>query len=114
MRGIDKDRELRRLESLADLLDSRFRVPGTQVRFGLDAVLGLVPGIGDTLTLLPSIYLILRARRLGAPMSLIIRMMITVLVDYIVGLVPVLGDIFDIVFRANTANLDLLRNHLSR
>lgn len=114
MRGIDKDRELRRLESLADLLDSRFRVPGTQVRFGLDALLGLVPGIGDTLALLPSIYLILRARRLGAPMSLVIRMMITVLVDYVVGLVPVLGDIFDIVFRANTANLDLLRNHLSR
>lgn len=114
MRGIDKDRELRRLESLAELLDSRFRVPGTQIRFGLDAVLGLVPGIGDTLTLLPSIYLILRARRLGAPLSLIIRMLITVLVDYVVGLVPVLGDIFDVVFRANTANVDLLRNHLSR
>ncbi len=114
MRGIDTDRELRRLESLAEWLDSRFRIPGTGIRFGLDSLLGLVPGVGDVLTLLPSIWLILRARRLGAPFSLIIRMLITVLVDFVVGLVPVLGDVFDVVFRANTANVDLLRNHLSR
>ncbi len=114
MRGIDTDRELRRLEKLAELMDSGFRIPGTQVRFGLDALIGLIPGIGDAVTLLPSLWLIMRARRLGAPFSLILRMLITVLVDFLVGLVPVLGDIFDIVFRANTANVDMLRNHLSR
>ncbi|MDF1719933.1 MAG: DUF4112 domain-containing protein [Minwuia sp.] len=114
MRKIDTDRELRRLESLAEWLDNRFRIPGTQIRFGLDSLFGILPGVGDGLMLVPSVYVILRARRLGAPISLILRMLINVLLDFVVGLVPVLGDVFDIFFRANTSNVDLLRDYLSR
>jgi hypothetical protein len=106
--------EIARLDRLADLLDSRFRIPGTGIRFGLDGLLGLVPGIGDTLVLLPSAWLVWRASRLGLPRRDIARMATNTGIDYAVGLVPILGDIFDVAFKGNRRNIAILRAALER
>ena len=102
---------LARLERLVRLLDERFSLGG--FRFGLDGLLGLVPGVGDTLGALASAWLVLEARRLGAPRSVLLRMLVNLLLDYLVGAVPVLGDLFDFGFKANRRNLDLLRRALA-
>lgn len=104
--------ELRDLERLATLLDAQFRLPGTEVRFGLDALLGLIPGIGDTLVALPGVYIIARAHRIGVPRHLLVRMAANLGIDWLVGAVPVLGDIFDVAFKANRRNVNLLKRHL--
>jgi uncharacterized protein DUF4112 len=103
-----------RLDALAQLLDGAFVVPGTTIRFGLDALIGLIPGIGDAVTTLISLYIVNEARALGAPRVLIARMLANVAVDGLVGAVPLLGDAFDVVWRANRRNLALLRGHLER
>ncbi len=104
--------ELRELERLAMWLDTRFRLPGTQIRFGLDGLLGLVPGIGDALAAFPAIYILVRAHRIGVPRHLLIRMAANLGIDWLVGSIPVLGDVFDVGFKANWRNVDLLRRHL--
>ncbi|WP_281016152.1 MULTISPECIES: DUF4112 domain-containing protein [unclassified Minwuia] len=114
MSARDRDRDFERLDRLATLLDNSIRIPGTRIHIGLDGLIGLVPGIGDSLMLLASLYVVLRARMLGAPMSIILQMLVNVALDFVVGSVPVLGDIFDIAFKANIRNIDLLRNWLSR
>ena len=101
------------LERLAVLLDERFRVPGTQIRFGFDGLIGLLPGIGDTIGALVSGYIVKRARELGAPFSLQLHMLVNILLDWIVGAIPLLGDIFDIGWKANRRNVDLLARHLA-
>jgi hypothetical protein len=106
-RGADIDR-------LAHWLDSRFVIPGTDIRFGLDALIGLVPGIGDSATALLGCYIVARAAALGAPKRLLLRMGWNLLVDFLVGTIPVLGDIFDVTYRANLRNAALLREHLAR
>lgn len=103
--------ELRRLERFAHLMDSRFRVPGTELRFGLDGLIGLVPGIGDSVTALPAAYIVMRARAIGAPPHLQGRMVANVLLDLLIGAVPLVGDLFDFGFKANRRNVGLLRNH---
>jgi len=107
------DRLERRLERLARALDAAVAIPGTNVRFGADSVLGLIPGAGDLIGLALSGYLILAARRLGASPDLLARMAGNVAVDTVVGAIPLLGDIFDVVFKANLRNMALLRGHLS-
>lgn len=102
---------LERLERLVRLLDERFSIAG--YRFGLDGLLGLIPGIGDSATALASAYVVLEAGRLGAPRSVQARMAANILIDYLVGLVPVFGDLFDFAFKANRRNLDLLRRALA-
>lgn len=104
---------LRRLERLARLLDGAFRVPGTRWRFGLDGLAGLVPGVGDSLTALVGLYMLLEARRAGAPGGLLARMLGNVAVDWAAGSVPVLGDLFDFAFKANKKNLELVEKHLA-
>lgn len=103
---------LRRLRGMATLLDSAVRVPGTRVRFGLDAVLGLVPGVGDVAGGLASAWVLLEAARLGANRALLVRMLGNVVVEIVVGAVPLLGDLFDVGWRANVRNVDLLERHL--
>jgi len=103
-----------RIEWLSTLLDTAIVVPGTNIRFGLDALIGLVPGIGDAVSTLLSLYIVREARALGAPRILIARMLANVALDGVVGAVPVAGDLFDVAFRANRRNVALLRQHLDR
>jgi hypothetical protein len=102
-----------RLDRLSQLLDSAFRIPGTDFRIGLDAVLGLIPGVGDTLGAVLSSYIIIEAARLGLPKRILLRMVGNVAVESIVGVVPILGDIFDIAWKANVKNFELLRAYIA-
>ncbi|HET8563367.1 MAG TPA: DUF4112 domain-containing protein [Candidatus Binatia bacterium] len=105
------DSRMRRLDALSRLLDSAFSIPGTRFRIGLDGLLGLIPGIGDSLGAALSAYIIVEAARLGAPKRLLLRMIGNVAVEGIVGAVPIVGDVFDIVWKANVKNVALLRTH---
>ncbi len=107
----DAEAVLAKLDDLARWLDSRYRIPGTSIRFGLDAVLGLLPGVGDAAAAAPALYLIWRARQLGAPRGLLVRMIANVGLDTAVGSVPIAGGLFDLFFKASRRNLALLRRH---
>jgi hypothetical protein len=110
----DSQAQLVELAKLADFLDTRYRIPGTRLRFGIDAILGLVPGIGDSLAALPALYLIWRARQLGVPKGLLLRMIANVGLDTVFGSVPVAGNVFDLFFKASRRNVALLRRHIER
>ncbi|MBL9103298.1 MAG: DUF4112 domain-containing protein [Myxococcales bacterium] len=103
---------LARLRGLARLLDAAVTIPGVGVRVGLDALLGLVPVVGDWAGALLSAGIVVRAAGLGASAATLVRMLANVGLDLAVGAVPVLGDIFDVGFRANQRNLALLEDHL--
>ena len=107
-------RSVARLEALARLMDGAVVVPGTTLRLGLDALIGLMPVAGDVISGLISSYLIWGARRLGAPRWLIARMMANTLVDTTIGAIPLVGDAFDLVFRADMKNMALLRRHMEK
>lgn len=109
----DRRRTLERLEHLTSLLDYRFTIPGTEFRFGLDPILGLIPGIGDSATAALTGYMILVARRYRLPITVQVRMVWNLLVDWAIGSIPLLGDLFDVGFKANRRNLTLLRRHLT-
>lgn len=100
---------LDRLERYARLLDSAIRVPGTDLRIGLDALLGLIPGLGDALGTLLSLYIVWTARRWQLPVSVRARMLANVVIDGVLGSVPLIGDLFDLLWRANLRNVQLLR-----
>jgi hypothetical protein len=102
------------LDRLARLLDSRWRIPGTSVRLGVDAIAGLLPGVGDAASGLVSSYIVLRAMNHGASRGLVARMLGNVLLDTVVGSVPILGSIFDVFYKANNRNISLLRAHLEK
>ena len=109
-----QDREaLRRIERLAFWLDDRYRLPGTRFRLGLDGIVGLIPGIGDAVTSALTGYLIFEAWRLGVPRSTLGRMLANLGVDTVIGAIPVLGDLFDIGYKANRRNVRLLHRHLA-
>mgnify|MGYP001382671947 FL=1 len=111
--GIDIDfKRLERLRWLTRLMDTRWRIPGTRIPLGLDGIASLLPVVGGTTTAAVSAYIILEATRFGIPKSLVARMAANLLVDWAGGSVPVLGTIFDIAFKANRMNLDLLHKHL--
>jgi hypothetical protein len=107
-----RQQRLARIDALANLLDSALVVPGTNIRFGLDAIVGLVPGIGDFVMSLVSLYIVHEARQLGAPAHLLVRMVANIAIDGIVGSAPLVGDIFDVMWRANRRNMALLHGHL--
>lgn len=100
------------LERLAHLMDSMFHIPGVGIRFGIDALLGLVPGLGDTFSSLASIYILHAATRYGVSRTLLLQMAGNIAIDYLVGIIPILGDLFDVVWKANRRNVELLREHL--
>jgi hypothetical protein len=106
--------QVERLRTLSRLLDSAIRVPGTQHRFGIDAIIGLVPGIGDAIGAIFSAFIVFQAARLGASTPTLVRMMGNVALDTIVGEIPLLGDLFDAGWKANTRNMALLEAHLQR
>jgi Domain of unknown function (DUF4112) len=100
--------ELERLRLVAQLFDRAFAVPGTQWRFGLDALFGLVPGLGDIAGALVGVYALRVARSLRAPPEIQLHMLSNIALDALIGMIPVLGDIFDFAFQAQTRNLALL------
>lgn len=112
--GMSRAQRIARLDAFATLLDTAFVVPGTQIRFGIDALIRLIPGIGDMITTGMCLYVVNEARALGAPPLLIARMLANVAFDGIVGAVPILGDAVDVAFRANRRNIALLLDHLDR
>lgn len=104
--------ELRRLVRLARLMDASFSIPGTRFRFGLDALIGLIPGVGDIAMTLFSLWIVYRGRRLGASARTTWRMLWNVALDLIGGAVPVVGDLFDAAWKANQRNVALLLEEL--
>ena len=109
----DSTSKLRRwAERIVTLLDDRFRIPGTEVRFGLDPIIGILfPGIGDAVTGTGSIGLLTLALHRGVPRVILWRMVLNVFIDMVFGSLPVVGDIFDVAFKANRRNLELIREH---
>jgi uncharacterized protein DUF4112 len=104
---------LKRVRLLSRLLDEQFRIPGTTYRVGLDGLLGLIPGVGDVAGALLSSYILYEAIRLGAPRTLLLRMVANIGIDTVVGAVPVVGDIFDIAWKTNKKNAALLHAYLT-
>jgi len=111
MEQITNQRGLKDIEKLAKLMDAQFKVPGTNIRFGLDSLIGLIPGVGDLSTFAVSGYMLWIMANNGASGFLLARMVLNILIDAIVGMVPLLGDIFDIAFKANLRNMRLMQQH---
>lgn len=105
------DERLRWVERVAHLMDSQFRLPGTRFRFGLDPLLGLLPVVGDLSTLAVSGALLLTMMRHGASGAVVVRMAFNILLDTIVGAIPIIGNIFDFAYKSNERNVALLRSH---
>jgi len=103
-----------RMEALATFLDSAILIPGTNQRVGFDALIGLIPGVGDAISAALSAYIIWEARQLGLPRWKIARMIGNVALDSALGAVPLAGDVFDVFFRANRRNMRIVREHLAR
>jgi hypothetical protein len=97
------------LDNLAYYLDDLFRIPGVGWRFGLDAIIGLVPGVGDTLTSLASFYILLAGVRYGVPKITLLRMALNIGIDYLLGAIPLVGDAFDFLWKSNDMNMRLIR-----
>jgi len=103
-----------RIEAISGLMDDLFELPGTNVRVGLDAIIGLVPVVGDLVSQVVSSYIIWEARRLGVSRFTMARMFANTAIDTVVGIIPIAGDAFDVAFRANRKNLALLKGHLEK
>ena len=101
-------RSLERARALARVLDTAVGIPGTPIRLGLDAIVGLIPGAGDMVGALLSGYIVLAAARSGAPTAVLLRMIGNIAIDTAVGSIPVLGDLFDVAFKSNARNVALL------
>jgi hypothetical protein len=101
------------LDLLAHVLDDWFRIPGTSIRFGIDGIIGLVPGIGDVLVGLASLLLLFAAWMRGVPYVTLARMVVNVGIGVVVGSIPLLGDAFDIAWKANRRNYVLLSRHIA-
>jgi len=112
MKEIEKRRQVeieKGLDNLAYYLDDLFRIPGTGWRFGLDAIIGLVPNVGDTLTSFASFYILLAGVRYGVPKITLLRMALNIGVDYVLGSVPIIGDALDFFWKSNDMNMNLIR-----
>lgn len=109
-----REQRLQRLEGIAKLLDVAFILPGTNIRYGIDGLIGLIPVVGDAITTAISLWLVNEARALGAPWHVTARMLGNVAIDGAVGIVPLVGDAFDVAFRANVRNMRLLRRWMDQ
>ena len=108
-------RSLAEVEGLAWLLDNSIPVPGTGGRrFGIDAIIGIVPGIGDVVSGVLGLLVVWRGSRMGLPRIVVARMLLNALIDIAIGAIPIIGDAFDLWFKASTRNLALMRRHLER
>jgi hypothetical protein len=104
---------IQRVRQLAKLLDEAILIPGINKRIGLDPIIGLIPGGGDTITMLMSGYIVLESARLGLPRATLVQMVGNILIDALTGTIPVVGDLFDVVSKANMRNLKLLDAHVA-
>lgn len=104
-------RQLEWAEKVAVLLDSKYKLPGTKYRFGLDPVLGLLPVVGDGVSFIISSLLVVQAARTGVSGKVLLKMTGNVLLDFIVGSIPILGSVFDFMYKANTKNIRLMREY---
>jgi hypothetical protein len=112
MKEIENRRQVeieKSLDNLAFYLDDLFRIPGTSWRFGLDAIIGLIPNVGDTLTSFASFYILLAGVRYGVPKITLLRMAINIAIDYVIGSVPIIGDALDFFWKSNDMNMKLIR-----
>jgi hypothetical protein len=112
--NLTREQRLARLDALARLLDVAFILPGTNIRYGIDGLIGLIPVVGDLITTAISLWLVSEARALGAPWHVTARMLGNVALDGVVGMVPLAGDAFDVMFRANMRNMRLLRRWMDK
>jgi Domain of unknown function (DUF4112) len=112
--NLTREQRLARLDAVAKLLDIAFILPGTNIRYGIDGIIGLIPVIGDLIATALSLWLVREARALGAPWHVTARMLGNVAVQGVVGAVPVAGDAFDVLFRANMRNVRLLRRWMDK
>jgi hypothetical protein len=112
--NLTREQRLARLEAIAKLLDIAFILPGTKIRYGVDGIIGLIPVVGDIVATALSLWVVREAHALGAPWHLTARMLGNVAIQGVVGTVPVAGDAFDVLFRANMRNARLLRRWLER
>jgi Domain of unknown function (DUF4112) len=110
--NLTREQRIARLEAVAKLLDVAFVMPGTNIRYGIDGIIGLIPVVGDLIATAFSLWLVREARALGAPWHVVTRMLGNVAVDGVIGMVPVAGDAFDVLFRANMRNAKILRRWL--
>ena len=104
--------KLARLRRLSGLLDNAIAIPGTKFRFGLDPILGLLPGGGDTITGGISAYIVVEAARMGVPREVLGKMVGNILIDSFAGTIPVIGDLFDVGWKSNVKNIELLEKHI--
>jgi hypothetical protein len=112
--NLTREQRLARLDAIAKLLDVAFILPGTNIRYGIDGLIGLIPVVGDLITTAISLWLVREARALGAPWHVTARMLGNVALDGVVGMVPLAGDAFDVMFRANIRNVRLLRRWMDK
>ncbi len=105
---------MERVERLASLMDEAYRVPGTNYRIGLDGIVGLLPVVGDAVSLGTNAYVIYVAERLGVSRVTLARMLLNAGVDFAIGSIPMVGDLFDVAFKSHLRNLTLLRRSLGR
>ncbi len=112
MQKAAKDKTRKKLERLAWFLDSSIKVPGFNARFGLDGLIGLIPGVGDVISALISSVVISEAARMGAPKVLLLKKAFNVLVDTLLGAIPLVGDLFDFAWKSNQRNVRLLDQYL--
>ncbi|MBX3013666.1 MAG: DUF4112 domain-containing protein [Caldilineaceae bacterium] len=105
---------LAQMDQLAWLLDNSIRIPVINYRIGLDAVIGLIPGLGDAAGLILSSFIVFQALRLGAPGTILTQMLWNIVLEAVVGLVPILGDLFDATFKANVRNVRLIQGVMSQ
>lgn len=103
---------LEKLQKLSNLMDKAFIIPGTTMRFGVDSIVGLIPVVGDTLTAGVSGYIYSFAKKAGVPWHKRMQMLWNIFLDWLIGLIPFFGDIFDVAFKANSKNVDIIRAHM--
>jgi hypothetical protein len=112
--NLTREQRLARLDALAKLLDVAFILPGTNIRYGIDGLIGLIPVVGDIITTAISLWLVREARALGAPWHVTSRMLGNVALDGVIGMVPLAGDAFDVMFRANVRNMRMLKRWMDK
>lgn len=104
--------QMKKLDQLAVLLDSSITIQGTKWKFGLDGIVGLIPGVGDLATGASSAYILFHALKMGVPLPVLMRMGFNIILESVIGTIPVVGDLFDIVFKANLRNVNLMRSYV--